>query len=193
MEEGSVYQCDLAAPDTDLLNVSGNMQLDAGSTFHPQAVASLGAVGTTTRTVIAAATLAGSFTHQPAAGDHLGFGVFYQGTNYAATGVAVGLFQALAGDVDGNGLIDQSDLEQILLADSFGHGSGFDWPQGDFDGDSDVDNADLQRILATGMFRAGPYSATAPMPLLVPEPSAGALLLGALLAAGVVVWRQRQV
>jgi len=156
----------------------------------------LGAVADTRRATVMDGWINGTFANEPTVGQHVGYGVFHEGVTYTATTVEVEVFQAAAGDVDGDREINNADLQQILGANSFNNPGQWNWTQGDFDGDTDVDNADLQMILATGLFGSGPYAADARDgcdcgQVVVPEQ--GTLLLAAmgilsLLSAG---WRKR--
>ncbi len=102
------------------------------------------------------------------------------------------MFQAAAGDTDGDREINNNDLQQILGANSFNNPGTWDWTQGDFDGNGLVDNSDLQLVLATGLFNAGVYGAVAPAagPVVVPEPGTLVLLAGAVL--GLLLWWRRR-
>ncbi len=146
---GSTYACELSEAGSDKISATGDALLSAGGTLFLKATSGLGTVGDRDEMIIRVdeeATISGTFDEQPAHGDHLGHGVFHQEVVYTNTTVDVALLQAAAGDVDGNRAVNNSDLQQILAANSFNNGTGFDWTQGDFDGDTDVDNADLQLI-----------------------------------------------
>ncbi len=183
MEPPSGYVCQLDAAAGGLISAGGHASLSG--LLIVEAVENLSAVGDTSRTIVTAEEINGTFTNEPAVGEHLGYGVFHQATTYNADSVDVDLFQAAAGDTDGNRQIDNADLQQILGAGSFNNPGQWGWPQGDFNGDTDVDNADLQLILATGDFGTGSYAAVAPGLLdagvvTVPEPSTIAMLIGIL-------------
>ncbi len=176
----TTYNCHLGS----LLTVTEeNVYLDG--TLIVGAGESLENIGEHTMTIARAAgpegEIVGAFDVTPVEGDHLGFGIFHRDVIYTDTAVDVNVFQAAPGDTDGNRQIDNTDLQQILGANSFNNGIGFDWMQGDFDGDTDVDNGDLQLILATGLFGTGAYAAVAADAfdsglVVVPEPGAAALL-----------------
>ncbi len=156
--------------------VAGNA--DLAGTLIVQATSGLEAVGDSLRPIMIAGAITDTFDVEPAVGEHLGYGVFHWGVwyNFGTGVVREEVFQAAAGDTDGDGQVDNADLQSILGADSFNNGLGFGWTQGDFDGDTDVDNGDLQLILASGYFGTGPYAA------VIPEPSALILALSGLLA-----------
>jgi len=121
------------------------------------------------------------FQDVPAAGEHLGCGVFFDHLK-ARQGddeVNVYLFQAAAGDTNGDAQIDNADLQRILGANSFNQPGDWGWSEGDFTGDGVVNNNDLQAILATNLFNTGPYAATTST---VPEPGTAAMLLGGVVA-----------
>ncbi len=184
------YRCELAAAANDLLSVVGDAYL--GGTLTLSAVDAVGDPGNHTRTIISTAggegAVLGDFAQGPAAGDHLGHGVYFQDLSLAPdeTAMAVTVLQAAAGDTNGDRQVNNTDLQLILGANSFGAGPGFAWTEGDFDGDTDVDNTDLQLILGTGLFGTGFYAAAAAQRVLgsgahaVPEP-------GSLLMAGICV------
>ncbi len=194
MEEAALFACELDETGSDVLAVTGRVDLNTGSRLALQAVDSLATVGETTRTIVTAAAVNGVFTVEPALGEHLGHGVFHRDmayTNDAAT-IDVSVFQAAAGDTNGDRQVNNADLQEILGAGSFGAGHGWGWRQGDFNGDEVVNNADLQLILATGLFGTGLYGAAAPETgvLVVPEP--GTLLLLASGVFGLLLARRRR-
>ena len=89
----------------------------------------------------------------------------------------IGWEAAAPGDTDRDGVVDSTDIQLILAANSFGNGIGFGWSAGDFDGNLIVDSADIQLILAGGLFGTGPY-ASQPSPS-GPTSSPSASLSGA--------------
>jgi hypothetical protein len=179
-----VYQFGTTA--NGLTIVSGDADLDG--TLIVQATGGLEALGLSTRPILVAGRIVDSFANEPAVGGHLGYGVFHQGVwyNFGAGVVREEVFQAAAGDVDGDGQVNNADLQGILSANSFNQGTGFDWTGGDFNGDDLVGNDDLQMVLATGYFGTGTY-ATAPSwgsegeLVIVPEPTVLILLLSGFL------------
>ncbi len=160
VDTSGAYVADLGGTASGLIAARGDANLAGALTLR--ASSSLAAVGNATRTTIAVeGQLNGTFQTEPSPGDHLGFGVFHRAVSYGPGVVNVDVFQAAAGDTNGDGETNNADLQRILGAGSFGNGTGWDWTQGDFDGDTDVDSADLQLILATGVFGSGPYAAVA--------------------------------
>ncbi len=185
----SLGSLDLAAEAT--LSFGGGAELIAtgavelGGTLALQRSEGLAAVGDTTETILHTdGVIHGIFDEEPPVGGHLGFGVFHQGVSYQdGHEVDVELFQAAAGDVNGNRQVDNVDMLMILAANSFGNGDGFGWPQGDFDGNGEVDSDDLQLVLGSGLFGTGQYVASASSSggaTVVPEPCAWVMLAGGL-------------
>ena len=108
-------------------------------------------------------------------GTHVGHGSFVR-TDMAnpvtasSTQLVGNFFQAADGDTDGDKKVDNFDLANILISNSFGAGPGnWDWTQGDFDGDHDVDNFDIVFILNTNLFGTGFYAANAAVEPGVPN------------------------
>ncbi len=118
-------------------------------------------------------------------------GAVWNTDHLCTTGDVTFLFQAVAGDANLDGEVSNADLQEILAANSFNNGAGFDWSHGDFDGDRDVDNADLQLMLATGIFGQGSYVAATSDSVLTAVPEPGTL---ALLTSGLIwlLWRRRR-
>ncbi len=199
-DDTGIYRAD---PSADALAVTadaflaGSLELVAGG---PMGDLAAGEWGTSTRAILSAAggegAIVDSFENVPAAGDHLGSGVFFESLAYTpegdeATELQVTVFQAAPGDTNGDGEVNNSDLQQILGAGSFNVGDGWAWPQGDFDGSGTVNNSDLQLILATGLFGAGTYAAGAGL-AAVPEPATIVLLASGMLGLLLVLWRRRK-
>ncbi|MBN2477294.1 MAG: S8 family serine peptidase [Pirellulales bacterium] len=147
----------------------GDLRLDPGSTLILQPRGKLQAEGHSTRTILSAAAIQGTFSHQPASGDHLGFGVFLtnagvnlQGITYGAEEVQIDVFQAADGDSNGDRVVNGLDIQAILAANKFGRDVDADWMQGDFDGDRRVNGLDIQAILARNLFGQPPYAGSLP-------------------------------
>ena len=85
----------------------------------------------------------------------------------------------LPGDVDFDGDVDPWDIQQILAANSFENGFGWDWASGDFNGDLLVDWQDIQMILDHGLY--GP-SVGGALLTMIPEPATSCLLALGLVA-----------
>jgi len=113
---------------------------------------------------------------------HLGCGVFMtdlfnfeegngqqgngQAVTYTPTAVHVDLFQAAAGDCDGDREVCSTDIEMILAANKFGKSEeelraegGWPalWTEGDFTADGLVGGADIEALLSTDLFGNGIY------------------------------------
>jgi len=122
-------------------------------------------------TILSAGEMLGTFASEPAIGEDLGFGLFFQETVYDQHEVRVRLFQAADGDTDGDRQIGGGDIENILAANKFGKSeeelrAEETWPavwrEGDFSGDGLVGGTDIQAILATNLFGAGTYAGMLP-------------------------------
>ncbi len=198
LEDTATYVCD---PANDQLQVTGDVYLAGTLELHatsPMGDLAAGEWGEKSQTVLSVTgdegAIIGTFDDVPVAGEHVGSGVFLQEIVYSpefdATAVEVSAFQAAPGDVNGDQKVDNTDLQQILGAGSFGSPGDWQWPQGDFNGDGDVNNNDLQTILGTGLFGAGVYAAGAGDMAPVPEP--GALLLLLTAALGLLLWGRRR-
>jgi hypothetical protein len=156
------------------IEVSGNCELGAGNSLTLQAVESL-AVGDHALRLIESPDggLIGAFATEPAAQEHLGFGAFNQGVAYSTDSVDLHVFQAIAGDTDGNRDVNGFDIQSILSANKFGKPVAADWTEGDFTGDGFVNGFDIQAILSANQFGKGPYASMGGSEAMVavPEPS----------------------
>ena len=124
--------------------------------------------------------------------EHFRDGLFLGAITYNPSDVTIDLLQAAPGDVDGDQDIDNFDIAQILISNSFGAGFGpWDWTQGDFTGDGIVDNFDIAEILLTNLFGTGLYAALpASLAATVPEPSTFVLAVLGLLGLVGYGWRK---
>jgi hypothetical protein len=101
---------------------------------------------------------------------------------------------AAEGDTNLDGLVDISDLQNILASGKYGTGAAAVWADGDFNFDGVVDVSDLQDVLASGVYGQGNYNPALSrfafrsagglgggmlVPHVVPEPSVSVLLLAA--------------
>lgn len=104
--------------------------------------------------------------------DHVGDGLFLS-VNFPSTdSFKVEYYQALAGDVNGDGLVEFDDF--VVVAESFGMAT--DWTTGDFNGDGETSFADYITLAAN----FGSVATTSSAAHAVPEPSALLMLLFAL-------------
>ena len=106
---------------------------------------------------------------------------------------SVAFSYAAPGDTNIDGQVDILDGANFLAGGKFDSGTPATWNEGDFGYDGVVDILDAADFLSTGLFDAGPYNAaaaagSAPV-AAVPEPSAGLLACGAVLAMA-VAWRR---
>ena len=96
------------------------------------------------------------------------------------------------GDTNIDGQVDILDGANFLAGGKFDSGTLASWNEGDFGYDGVVDILDAADFLSTGLFDAGPYNAAAAAGnasvAAVPEPAAGLLTCGGLMA--VVAWRR---
>ncbi len=198
------YLVDLSAAGNDLVEVTGDAVLAGRLT--PKAIASVGDLarqewGVKTRTILSTSVEGGiqsEFDDLPDAGEHLGFGVFFEAIDYQPANTDLHVLQAAPGDTNGDREVNNSDLQEILGSGSFNQPprspDPWDWRCGDFDGNGIVNNSDLQLILATGLFGKGPYEAVGSGQLggagvVVPEPGTLAMLACGLI--GLLRWRRR--
>jgi hypothetical protein len=199
--DDATYMARFNGAGNDLVDVGGDVYV--GGTLDLVGVGSLAAVGDTSRVVMSTSgesAIDGEFTAAPLAGDHLGAGIFAsnQGPNgqvvtYSDTEVTVDLFQAIAGDTDGNRDVNGFDIQAILSANKFGKPLAADWTEGDFTGDGFVNGFDIQAILSANQFGKGPYAAAEVAvggASAVPEPGTIVMLLAGL-AGLLMVWRRR--
>jgi hypothetical protein len=209
MEDDATFAPGLAANsgsvvvlgDADVNGTLAPVGLPAGS----QGLAGLGAIGDHTLTVVETVEegqISGGFTTTPDDGDHLGAGIFAttQGANgqvvtQGANTIDLDLFQAIAGDTDGNRDVNGFDIQAILSANKFGKPLAADWTEGDFTGDGFVNGFDIQAILSANQFGKGPYAAADAAVggvNAVPEPGTIALLLSGLAGLTLLAVRRRR-
>jgi hypothetical protein len=95
--------------------------------------------------------------------DHAGFGVFLRDTIYddAQGSIEILLFQAGAGDADGDGHFESSDLVQIFVAGKYELDSQATWTEGDWTGDARFTTSDLVWALQQGTYESGPLAQSA--------------------------------
>ena len=65
----------------------------------------------------------------------------------------------MAGDANNDGMVDTSDVIQILAGGKFETGAAATFADGDFDGDGVFTTGDIVAMLAVGLFETGPYRA----------------------------------
>ncbi len=139
-------------------------------TLAVRAVDQIGAVGTSATITILTAfdSLTGTFDNLPAVGDHLGFGVFFDGINIftANKQIVISVTQLLfPSDFDEDGGVDGLDL--AAWEAGFGTTTGAELADGDADADVDVDGFDFL-VWQRNFGNPSPISAASTS---VPEPS----------------------
>lgn len=204
LTETGQYVALIDGADQSLLVTEEDTYLDG--TLGVEVLGSLPTVGETSRTLIHTleeASILGRFAEEPEAGEYLGHGVFLRGVAYDWETLNVDLFQAAAGDTDGNGDVNGFDIQAILSSNKFGTPQAADWRDGDFTGDGIVNGFDIQAILSANLFGTGPYAAAQPgLPAgepaggvggrAVPEPGTWVLLAGGLLSGLALRGRKRR-
>jgi hypothetical protein len=158
-----------------------------------------GPPGTRAYTIVdASAGITGAFAQTPPVegnGSHLGRGAFLRAVDYGPAVLAVDVFQAIAGDTDGNRDVNGFDIQAILSANKFGTFEAADWTEGDFTSDGFVNGFDIQALLSANQFGKGPYaSQDSPGAMAtVPEPGTIAMLLAGTLCLAGIAWRRRRI
>ena len=155
----------------DQLNIAGDAHLAGTLTLDTLApVTDPG--GSVELAILTAGSFTGMFSDAPQPGDYLGNGVTFDGIQYDNAGgnVLVSLSQAISGDLNIDGIVDEADLARWQAG--FGTIYGADFSNGDADFDGDVDLADLM-VIQQAFLGAVPAVA-------VPEPCSPILLAAAL-------------
>jgi hypothetical protein len=92
----------------------------------------------------------------------------------------IGWDPAAIGDVNRDGLFDTTDIQLLVVADSYRKGVGYGWSQGDMNGDGQFNSTDIQLMVMAGTYRQGSISSVQ----TIPEPSGlGLLSVAAALAS----------
>ncbi len=132
---------------TKPLKATSTLKFAPGSVLQMEAIDNLGSPGEHKLQIAESRMIRGSFDTTPEIGDHLGSGVFVaehgntgSTVEYTNDQVSVNLFQATAGDANGDASIDFEDF--LKLSANFGKGQA-SWVDGDFDGDGQVAFADF--------------------------------------------------
>jgi hypothetical protein len=81
-----------------------------------------------------------------------------------AVEVVMDLFQAAPGDTDVDRDVDSTDIENILVANTFPDRQPAEWPTGDFNDDGVCNGDDIQAILVANVFNRPPYAGMLPQP-----------------------------
>ena len=178
----------------DQLSAAGTTTLDG--TLEVSATGFDGTRGQDyTISVVTGGSRSGTFASAPAAGTHLGFGLFAgngQGGNalsYTGTSAQFTYLAASAGDADGDRDVDITDFNS--LASSFdpngANSASNNWTTADFDSDGDIDITDFNALASH--FAPGGYGASSGQ---IPEPGAFFLLVVGGTLLGVAGLRQQK-
>lgn len=149
------------------LNVSGSIELGGLSELRIADSFTQDRGTTVFLTVLTSGDLRiGEFSNTPGIGEaaHLGYGHFLDEVVYSLNSVSIGVFAALPGDANGDGVVDGSDFG-IWNANKFL--SGTDWTRGDFNHDGITDGSDF------GIWNANKFLGD---PRLVPEPASAIIM-----------------
>jgi hypothetical protein len=137
---------------TKPLEAISTLTLAPGSVLRIETVGNLGSPGEHKLQIARARSIEGSFDATPQIGEHLGAGVFVaehvetgSSVEYAEDQIWVNLFQATAGDANGDASVDFEDFLQ--LSNNFGKQQA-SWVDGDFDDDGEVAFADFLLLAA---------------------------------------------
>lgn len=164
--EGTFY-IDVGAK-TDLLAVASvhAVVLGEASRLSISASESLASVGYHQPTIATAGFISRKFASVPEAGQHIGFGVFTAAgddprfsTTYHLRSLEISLFQAAAGDANGDSAFDLRDILQVLQAAKYLTGEAAAFDEGDWNGDGVFGQLDILAALETGNYLRGPYAA----------------------------------
>lgn len=155
------------SPSGDALEIDGALNIGAGTNLELTSVAGLDAVGDSVATVLKATTITGRFASAPGVGQHLGAGTFVhtfgdQGPafQYSGDAIEIALFQAAAGDTDGDREFNQLDIVRLLRSGKYLSGERADWTTGDWTGDGVFNQSDIVAALLAGHYLDGRYAAT---------------------------------
>ncbi len=140
----------------DRLTVGNAVSLAAAtSRLEVRFVGPSGATGEFSLPIIEAGSLiGGEFALMPSPNEHLGAGVFFHDVAYSGPVVDLLLYQAQAGDANGDGRFDSADLVQVLVAGKYDTGQAdAGWTSGDWNGDGLFNSDDLILALQIGNYQ----------------------------------------
>ena len=152
----------VSATDGALLTVTGTAELNGVLSLRSNV--RLSEPGSHSITVLEGSAIEGSIA--PPLNEHYGAGQFFQGINVSDSSVSVDIFQAAAGDANGDGVFNSLDLLAVLEAGEFEDevAANSSWTTGDWNLDGDFNREDIVAALTSGSYQQGPFAATVPEP-----------------------------
>ena len=150
IDAGGALLIEVGETGHDLLEITRDLELEAGTTLRLRATSPLAAVGDSLFNVISVRRFVGEFTNFPSVGQHIGAGVFTVPAFGAPSpvlaldrSIMISLRQTIAGDVNGDGEFNQQDIVQILQAGKYLKVQAAEWTDGDWNGDGSFDQGDI--------------------------------------------------
>ena len=133
--------------DTERTVNSARLAIAENTELRVEARSQIGAAGDYMLTLFTANEIVGRFSVEPAVGEHLGSGIFASeigktgsALEYTKDRVTISVFQAQAGDANGDRVVDVSDFN-VWNEHRFQNAQT--WLDGDFNGDHVVDGSDF--------------------------------------------------
>ena len=151
------------------LNVAGEIYLQPSSVLSIEIPTSIGQPGTHSHTVLQASgavngqfadVTSGEWAGGNDAEGHLGSGLFFAGLDYGTSPgqLQLELFQAAAGDANGDHAYDQFDIISVLGSAKYLTGAAASWTEGDWNHDGIFDSLDIVESLKTPNYLKGLYA-----------------------------------
>lgn len=143
------------------LQVWGTVQWGAQSRLQLAAQTPLSTLGLNRRVLVQSGEgFVGTWQEMPPAGSSLGYGVFLNDVAIepfdSQFAIVADLFQAFAGDANGDEHFDSADLVSIFQAGHFEQAgeAPIDWSEGDWDGDGQFTTSDLVVAFQEGRYES---------------------------------------